>query len=73
MLRKGDGLQLTVCAIYSWEMPLNIGLDESFDNTEDWKAIREVNITDACVTNDGSLRWIRSGRYVRVDAKSGVG
>jgi hypothetical protein len=27
---KGDGLQLTICVWYRWEMPLNTGLDASF-------------------------------------------
>jgi hypothetical protein len=31
-LYNGDGLRLTVCVCYSWEMALNIGRDVSFDN-----------------------------------------
>jgi hypothetical protein len=31
MLYKGNCLRFTVCACYSWEMALNVGLDASFD------------------------------------------
>jgi hypothetical protein len=31
-VRKGDELWLIICACYSWEMALNIGLDVSLDN-----------------------------------------
>jgi hypothetical protein len=30
---EGDGLELTVCAYYLWEMALKAGLDVSFSNT----------------------------------------
>jgi hypothetical protein len=53
-----DGLRLIICACYSWEMALNVGLDTSFVNTQDWKGIRkkagEVNSTTTYVTNDGA-------------------
>jgi hypothetical protein len=32
-LYKGDGLQQTICAHYSWEMALNVSHDESISNT----------------------------------------
>jgi hypothetical protein len=32
MLYTGDGLRLAVCACYSLELALNVGLDASFDN-----------------------------------------
>jgi hypothetical protein len=31
MLYEADGVRLAVCACYSWEMALNMGLDASFD------------------------------------------
>lgn len=41
---------------YSWEMPLNIGLDASFGNMKEWKEIREkagdVNNRKVSVEND---------------------
>lgn len=55
MLQK-DGLRLTVCACYSWEMSLNVSLDASFDNVQDCKGIQEnagqVNDMKVYVTND---------------------
>jgi hypothetical protein len=67
ILYKGNGLQLTVCACYLWEMTLNVGLDALFDNIYDWKAIREkkgeVNSTKACTVNDDTSRWILNRRY----------
>jgi hypothetical protein len=32
ILYKGDGLQLIICARYSWEKTLNFDRDPSFDN-----------------------------------------
>jgi hypothetical protein len=32
MLYREDGLQLTICQGYPWEMAFNVGLDESPDN-----------------------------------------
>jgi hypothetical protein len=32
---------LTICACYWWEMALNNGLDVPFDDTKDWKGVRE--------------------------------
>jgi hypothetical protein len=56
ILYRGDGLGLIICACYSWEMVLNIGLDASFDNIQDRKGIREkeekVNSTKDYITND---------------------
>jgi hypothetical protein len=31
---------MIICAYCSWEMALNVGLDVSLDNTQDWKGIR---------------------------------
>jgi hypothetical protein len=33
VLYKGDGLRLTTCACYSWEMDLNVGPNVSLHNT----------------------------------------
>jgi hypothetical protein len=41
ILNKGDDLRLSICACYSWEMALNVGLDVSFDNMYDCKLILE--------------------------------
>jgi hypothetical protein len=37
---KGDSSRCTICACYSWEVALNVGLDVSFSNVEGWKTIR---------------------------------
>jgi hypothetical protein len=51
ILNRGDGFGLTICACYLWEIVLNVGLDVSFDNIENCKAVyekaREVNDTKA--------------------------
>jgi hypothetical protein len=49
MLCKGDGLQINIFALYSWEMALNVGLDVSFGNMWDWEGIWENagNVTKA--------------------------
>jgi hypothetical protein len=53
---------------YSWEIALNVGLDVSFDNMQDWKGIREkageVNSTEVYITNDGLLINIVLNRHV---------
>jgi hypothetical protein len=41
VLYKGDGLELTIYANYSWEIELNIGLDVSFGNMWGWRRLRE--------------------------------
>jgi hypothetical protein len=65
VLHKGDGLRLTICACYLWEMTLNLCLRVSFDNMQDWKGIREkakkVSNTKAYITNDKNSRWIVTG------------
>jgi hypothetical protein len=38
---KGDGLRFTICAYYSWQMTVKVGLDVSFDNMYGKKEIRE--------------------------------
>jgi hypothetical protein len=54
ILYKGDDIRLSTWACYSWEMALNVGLDVSFDNMEEWKGIRnkavEVNSTETYIT-----------------------
>jgi hypothetical protein len=64
IIYKGDSLRL-----YSWEMELN--LDASFDNTWEWKGIREkageVNSTEVYITNDETSRWIVNGCYASVN------
>jgi hypothetical protein len=60
MLHKGHGLRLPICACYSWQIELNIGLDVSFDNEQNWKGTwekeREVNGKEVYVTSDGNFR-----------------
>jgi hypothetical protein len=41
ILNKGDGVRLTICSCYLWEIVLNIGLDVSFDNRDNCKTIGE--------------------------------
>jgi hypothetical protein len=36
---KGDGLRLIIRASCSWEMALNVCLETSLDNSQDWKRI----------------------------------
>jgi hypothetical protein len=56
ILYKADCLRLNICACYSWEMALNVGLEVSFDNMKDWKGIRqkykEVYSTKSWTTSD---------------------
>jgi hypothetical protein len=56
ILLKGELLQLTTCACYSWQTALNIGIDVQLDNMKNLKVIIEkagkVYSTKAYVTND---------------------
>jgi hypothetical protein len=65
ILYNGDCLLFIICVCYSWEMALNVGLDASLDNMQDWKGIREkageVNSTKAYITNDEISRCILNG------------
>jgi hypothetical protein len=45
IMSKGDCLRLTLCACYSWEMAIQVGLDASFDNMWDDTEADEVNST----------------------------
>jgi hypothetical protein len=48
-----------IYAYYLWGMALNVVIDESFDERQNWKATREksreVNNTKACVIHDKNL------------------
>jgi hypothetical protein len=39
-LYKGNGVRMTICECCSSEMALNIVLDVSVDNMQDWKGIQ---------------------------------
>jgi hypothetical protein len=41
MLYEGDGIQLVICACYSWEMALTVGLDVSFGKCGSGKEYKE--------------------------------
>jgi hypothetical protein len=41
---------LIICACYSWEITLNLGLEGSYDNMWDWKEIREITGEDNTIT-----------------------
>jgi hypothetical protein len=64
-LYKRDGMQLTICAYYLWEMPVNFGLMVSFTNMEGWKGIcgevREVNSTKDYTTSYEFFHWLLNG------------
>jgi hypothetical protein len=57
-LYEEGGLRFAICACYSWNMELNVGLEASFDYMYDWKGIREkavevrVNSATNYITND---------------------
>jgi hypothetical protein len=40
-----------ICACYSWEMALNVGLDASFDNVKDWNGSWGINIKKTRTAN----------------------
>jgi hypothetical protein len=40
-LYHGDVLQLNICAFYLWELTLNVRLEASLDNMQDWKGKHE--------------------------------
>jgi hypothetical protein len=60
ILYEGSGSRLTICRCYSWEIALNVGLDVSFKDLQEWKGIREkvwqVNRTKSYVADDESYR-----------------
>jgi hypothetical protein len=70
ILYKRDTLRLIICACYSLGKALNVGLDVSFDNTQDWKGIWEIsgdiNSTKTYITNDETSRRIFNGCYIRI-------
>jgi hypothetical protein len=45
---------LAVCACYFWEVALNVGLDVSLSNAQNWKGILE-NEDEVGITDDGAF------------------
>jgi hypothetical protein len=47
---------------------VNVSIDVSFDNMQDWKLIREkaegINSSTACITYDQTYCWVQNGYYV---------
>jgi hypothetical protein len=70
ILYKRDDLRLNICACYSWEIALDVGLDASFDNTQDCKGIQEkageINNMKAYMTNHEIFRLILNGCYTKI-------
>jgi hypothetical protein len=58
---------LTMCAYYSWEIALNVGLDVPFNDMEGWNGIWqkavEVNSTKVYTTNEGASRVTLVSRH----------
>jgi hypothetical protein len=71
MLYRLEGFGLNICAYYSWEMALHVGLGVQFDNMYGCKGIREnakeVNSTKACISNYGISRWIINRRFICIN------
>jgi hypothetical protein len=54
ILYKEDGLQVNICVRYSWEMALNMSLDNMWDWKGLWETAGEVNSMEAYITNDNT-------------------
>jgi hypothetical protein len=56
MLYKGNSLCLAICACYSWEIAINIGLDASFIDMQGskglWEKVGEINGMKVYLLND---------------------
>lgn len=63
-------LLLTVCACYSWQMALNIGLDVSFGKMCDWKILEEVvEVHEIVYSKWWGFLWIRNGCHELVQKR----